>query len=256
MKLIRFEHNSKVYYGEVHDKFIYKISGDIFGDYKLTDDKVLLDDVKILSPVHPSKIVCVGLNYKKHQAEMNEEATYPKFFIKPSTCVIGYGDEIILPSSSKRVDYEAELAVVIKKTAKNIKENENINDYILGYTCLNDVTARDLQSIDGQWTRAKSFDTFAPIGPIVTDEVEPENLEIKLLLNGEVKQHSNTNNFIWNIDFLIREISNIMTLLPGDVVSTGTPSGIGPMKEGDIVEVSIEKIGVLKNYVKGRGLVD
>ncbi|MDK2801215.1 MAG: hypothetical protein PWQ70_2834, partial [Clostridiales bacterium] len=167
----------------------------------------------------------------------------------PSTSVIGPEQKIVLPSMSQRVDYEAEIAIVIKKTAKNIAV-ENAKQYILGYTCLNDVTARDLQKLDAQWTRAKGFDTFAPLGPWITDEIDPNNVDIKLLLNGELKQHSNTSNFIWKAEELVSFISQVMTLLPGDVITTGTPSGIGPMKSGDCVEVTIEGIGTLRNYVE------
>jgi len=236
-------------YGLIKESKVTKLEGDLFGEYHVTDVEYDLESVKLLAPCTPSKIVAVGLNYNDHAKEMKEDIpATPKIFIKPSTAVIGPGDQIIKPVMSKRVDYEAEIAVVIKKQAKDISA-EQVKDFILGYTCLNDVTARDLQSLDGQWTRAKSFDTFAPIGPWITDEIDANHVDIRLLLNGEEKQHSNTSYFIWKIEELVSFISQIMTLLPGDVITTGTPSGIGPMESGDTVEVIVEGIGTLKNTV-------
>lgn len=194
----------------------------------------------------PTKIICVGLNYKDHAKELNmplpEE---PILFMKPISSLIGPEDSIIYPKMSKRVDYEAELAIIIK----NIEENE-VMDYIEGFTCLNDVTARDLQKKDGQWTRAKSFDTFCPIGPKVVKGINPNNVKIQSFLNGELKQDSNTSNFIFKVEELVSFISKIMTLTPRDIIATGTPSGIGPMKKDDIIEIKIEGIGTLRNYVK------
>jgi 2-keto-4-pentenoate hydratase/2-oxohepta-3-ene-1,7-dioic acid hydratase in catechol pathway len=205
---------------------------------------------KFLAPVLPGKIIAVGLNYRDHAMEMGLELpAEPIVFMKPATSVIGPGDEIIYPAQSSRVDYEAELAVVISKKCRNIKAHE-AGDVILGYTCMNDVTARDLQVKDGQWTRAKSFDTFAPLGPwIVTDIPDPNNHAITLRLNGEIKQSSNTNNLIFNVFVLIEFISSIMTLEKWDIIATGTPAGIGPMARGDEVEIAIEGIGALKNRV-------
>ncbi len=249
MKYVRFSENNKVSYGIVENDVVRMITGDLFGEYTVTEKLYKRSQIKLLPPCAPSKIVAVGLNYRDHANEMGEEIPdTPKIFIKPSTAVIGVEEPIVMPEMAGRVDYEAEIAVVIKKKTKNISADE-AKQYILGYTCLNDVTARDLQSYDGQWTRAKSFDTFAPIGPCITDEIDPNNVEIKLLLNGEEKQHSNTSNFIWQIDELVSFISQIMTLLPGDIITTGTPAGIGSMKKGDCVEVEIEGIGVLKNTV-------
>jgi 2-keto-4-pentenoate hydratase/2-oxohepta-3-ene-1,7-dioic acid hydratase in catechol pathway len=205
---------------------------------------------KLLAPALPGKIIAVGLNYRDHALEMGlalpEE---PIVFMKPSTSVIGPGDEIIYPAQSNRVDYEAELAVVIAKQCRNVQAGE-AGDVILGYTCMNDVTARDLQVKDGQWTRAKSFDTFAPLGPwIVTDIADPDNLAITSRLNGEIKQSSNTNNLIFNVFELIEFISSVMTLEKWDIIATGTPAGIGPMMRGDEVEIVIEGIGALTNRV-------
>ena len=251
MKLLRFIHNNKKLYGIAQHENVRVIHGDIFGEYTATDTILKIEDIKILPPCDPTKIVCVRLNYYEHQLEMNEFADkFPILFIKPNTAVIAHNENIINPKGVDRVDFEAELAVVIKKRAKNIKKG-TAKDYILGYTCFNDVTAREIQKQDGQWTRAKSFDTFAPVGPYITTEVEPDNLDIQLLVNGQVRQHSNTNKLIWNVDFLVEQISNIMTLLPGDIIATGTPSGCGKMEDGDKVEVIIEKLGTLTNHLIG-----
>ncbi|MEW6096713.1 MAG: fumarylacetoacetate hydrolase family protein [bacterium] len=208
-----------------------------------------LDEVKILPPCQPSKIIAVGLNYKDHAKELNLPIPdEPILFMKPSTSIIGHEDSIIYPSQTQRLDYEAELAVIMKDKAKNM-EPDQVFDKILGFTCFNDVTARDLQKKDGQWTRAKSFDTFSPIGPFVVKGIDPNNLKIESYLNGELKQSSNTNNLIFKVEELVSFISKIMTLLPEDVIITGTPAGIGQMKTGDVIEIKIEGIGVLKNYV-------
>jgi 2-keto-4-pentenoate hydratase/2-oxohepta-3-ene-1,7-dioic acid hydratase in catechol pathway len=205
---------------------------------------------KILPPVVPSKVVCVGLNYRDHAKELGFDLPKePLIFLKPSTSVIGHLDNILYPLQSERVDYEAELAVVISKSCSKVSPEEAAS-YILGYTCLNDVTARDLQIKDGQWTRAKSFDTFCPIGPYIETQIsDPHRLDIKLLLNGETRQASNTSNLIFPVNELISRISHIMTLNEGDVIATGTPSGIGPMNRGDRVCVEIEDIGVLENML-------
>lgn len=211
---------------------------------------VSLEIERLLAPVIPGKIVAVGLNYRDHAREMAYELPKePILFMKPSTSVIGPGEAIRYPSQSSRVDYEAELAVVIGRTCRNVGA-ATARNFILGYTCLNDVTARDLQAKDGQWTRAKSFDTFAPLGPwIVTDLEDPHTLEITARLNGEARQSSNTANLIFNAFDLVEFVSHIMTLNPGDVIATGTPAGIGPMNPGDVVEIGIQGIGVLKNPV-------
>lgn len=205
---------------------------------------------RFLAPVQPSKIIAVGLNYRDHAREMGLDLPgEPILFMKPSTAVIGPFEEIRYPSQSSRVDYEAELAVVIGTACRNIRASR-AKDCILGYTCLNDVTARDLQAKDGQWTRAKSFDTFAPIGPwIATDIEDPHALSITARLNGEVKQSSNTSNLIFSVFELVEFISSVMTLKPGDVIATGTPSGVGPMLPGDEIAIEIEGIGVLSNRV-------
>ena len=206
---------------------------------------------RFLSPVLPSKILAVGLNYRDHAIEMGFELPKePILFMKPATSVIGHLGDIIYPPRSTRLDYEAELAVVISRDCKDVSASD-ARDVILGYTCLNDVTARDLQALDGQWTRAKSFDTFAPIGPwIATGIDDPHRLGITAHLNGEQKQRSSTDNLIFSVFELIEFISGIMTLKAGDVIATGTPSGVGPMKPGDIIEIAIEEIGILRNKVR------
>jgi 2-keto-4-pentenoate hydratase/2-oxohepta-3-ene-1,7-dioic acid hydratase in catechol pathway len=248
----RAQINNKIINGVVDEKQenITVIDGSFYNSFKLTNEIYSLKDVKLIVPCSPSKITAVGLNYSDHAKEMNLDIPKePVIFIKPATTVIGQNDFIIYPKQSDQVDYEAELGIVIKKETKNIKL-EDVNEYILGYTCVNDVTARDLQKKDGQWSRAKSFDTFCPIGPWIVSDINPDNLNIKLFLNGVLKQNSSTKNLIFKTNFLVHFLSNIMTLLPGDVIITGTPSGIGSMKIGDKVEVNIEQIGSLISFVK------
>jgi 2-keto-4-pentenoate hydratase/2-oxohepta-3-ene-1,7-dioic acid hydratase in catechol pathway len=209
-----------------------------------------LESVRLLAPVLPSKIIALGLNYKAHAAEFNKALPEePMLFMKPSTSVIGTGVDIVYPSHmSRRVDYEGELAVVMGKVAKGLSAAE-APDYILGYTCFNDVTARDLQGRDIQYTRAKGFDTFASLGPWIETDLNPLDVKIETFLNGEKRQDSSTNDMIFNAFELVSFISNVMTLLPGDIIATGTPSGVGKMKPGDTVEVRIEGIGSLVNRV-------
>ena len=208
-----------------------------------------LEDIIFAPPVNPSKIVCIGLNYKDHAEELAMELPEePIIFLKPPSSVIACGDPIIYPPMSNELDYEAELAIVISKKGKNI-DIDNVKEYIGGYTIMNDVTARDLQRKDEQWTRAKSFDTFAPLGPFIETEMDSTNQNIFLTLNGKVKQESNTKNMIFSPDELVEFVSKIMTLNPGDVIATGTPSGVGHMEKGDIVEVTVEDIGTLKNRI-------
>ncbi len=251
MKYLRFEDKDKnEKYGVLEGELIRVIDWDLFGDYMPTEITNDLDGVNILPPCVQTKIVCVGLNYSDHAEEMNTKVPEdPRIFIKPNTAIIGHEDTIIYPEHmSARVDYEGELAVVMGKRAKGISSDEAL-DYVFGYTCLNDVTARDLTAKDIQYTRGKGFDTFAPFGPFIETELDPSNLHISTYLNDEVKQSSNTSMLIFSVPKLISFISNVMTLLPGDIISTGTPSGIGPMKKGDTVEVHIEGIGILRNYI-------
>ncbi len=244
MKIARFTHDGTVYSGAVEGEKIRVFQG-------VCEGRVFsLEDVSLLPPVVPQKIVCVGLNYSDHAAEMGLSAPQePVIFIKPASTLLGPGGTILYPSVSERVDYEAELAVVIGSPAHNV-EARSARDYIMGFTCLNDVTARDLQKRDVQWTRSKSFDTFAPIGPWIETELDPDDLFVKAYLNGELKQSSRTGKLIFGVNELVSFISGIMTLLPGDVISTGTPGGIGPMMPGDEVTVEIEGIGKLTNRVE------
>lgn len=258
MKIVRFKHDNIEKKGILYNKGIKELSCSVLDALKTSNiqdhlkmDKIYnIHDVKILPPVKPSKIVCVGLNYQDHANELNMDLPEePVIFLKPPTSVTGTLDQIIYPSSSSQVDYEAELAIVISKKAQQIDEEEAA-DYIGGYIVLNDVTARDLQSKDVQWTRAKSFDTFCPIGPCIETELDPSNLKISLKLNHELKQDSRTSNMIFTPHRLVEFISHIMTLNPGDVIATGTPPGVGQMIPGDIVEAEVEGIGILKNFVK------
>lgn len=208
-----------------------------------------LSSVELLAPVVPSKIVCIGRNYREHAAELgNEVPKEPLLFLKAPSAVIAPGDPIRIPPQSQRVDFEGELAIVIGKRATRIGADEDVKTHIRGYTIVNDVTARDLQKSDGQWSRAKGFDTFCPMGPLVTDEIDPgAGITVETRLNGEVKQHGTTRGFIFDIATLLRHITAAITLLPGDVIPTGTPAGVGPMRPGDVVEVTVEGIGTLAN---------
>jgi 2-keto-4-pentenoate hydratase/2-oxohepta-3-ene-1,7-dioic acid hydratase in catechol pathway len=249
MKFARFETGGKVRYGVIEGKRVVALKGTPFGKYTMGADTFPLSSVRLLAPCEPTKIVCLGLNYADHAKETGQALpASPLLFMKPSTAVQHPGGPIVYPAMSKRVDYEAELAIVIKKTASCV-DKARWSDYVLGYTCLNDVTARDLQSRDGQWTRAKGFDTFAPVGPWITDEVSPDDLAIETRVNGVVKQKSRTSQLIFPPSFLVPFISEVMTLLPGDIIATGTPAGISGMNVGDTVEVEIEGIGVLANTV-------
>jgi 2-keto-4-pentenoate hydratase/2-oxohepta-3-ene-1,7-dioic acid hydratase in catechol pathway len=212
---------------------------------------IALKSAKLLAPVVPSKIVCIGRNYREHAAELgNEVPKEPLLFLKAPSSVIAPGETVRIPPQSKRVDFEGELAVVIGKRASRLGPQEDVQPYIRGYTIVNDVTARDLQKSDGQWSRAKGFDTFCPMGPIVTDEVDPASgLTVETRLNGESKQHGTTLDLIFDIPTLLRHITAAMTLLPGDVIPTGTPAGVGPMQSGDQVEVGVQGIGLLANPV-------
>lgn len=250
MKYLRFLQNGNIRYGLLEKgNTIIEVVGDIFNNHKNTENVFSLSEITFLPPCVPTKIIAVGLNYFDHANEVQMKISdEPLIFMKPPSTLIAHNDNIIYPKMSKQLDYEAELAVIIKNRIKNI-EPEDVFENILGYTCFNDVTARDLQKKDEQWTRAKSFDTFAPIGPFISTGLNPDNLQIKLYKNGQLMQNSSTNNMIFKVDKIISFISKIMTLFPGDIIATGTPSGVGKLEEGDIVEVEIEGIGVLKNNV-------
>jgi len=206
--------------------------------------------MRLLDPIRPSKIVCVGRNYREHAAELgNKMPDEPLLFLKAPSAIIYSGDEIVLPSASQQVEHEGELGVVIGRVARNIASGEDPLSYVLGYTCVNDVTARDLQRKDVQFTRGKSFDTFCPVGPWIETDIDPGNVTVETRLNGELKQKGNTADMAFSVAFLIRYISEIMTLYPGDLIATGTPAGVSRMKPGDIVEVEVAGIGVLRNQV-------
>jgi len=249
MKIVRFATDSKVQYGILDGESVQVIEDKPFRYLKPTDHYYQLSEVRLLAPCTPSKIVAVGLNYYHHAKELNATVpNAPLIFLKPSTAVIGPEDNIVYPPSSKRVDYEGELAVVIKKPVWRVSLEDAL-DYVLGYTCFNDVTARDIQRHDIQWTRAKGFDTFAAVGPCIETELDPDNVTVETYLNGECKQQGNTSDFIYAIPDIINFMSHAMTLLPGDIIATGTPSGVGPMYPGDTVDIKIESIGILRNYV-------
>ena len=249
MKIVRFKAGRKTGCGVLRGETIQVIEGKPFRNIKPTGSSYRLGEVRLLAPCEPSKLVCVGLNYRKHAEETNMPLPeVPLIFLKPSTSLIGPEDNIIYPVMSKQVDYEGELGVVMKKKARRVAP-EDAPDYVLGYTCCNDVTARDLQGSDGQWTRAKGFDTFAAVGPCIETELDPDNVALETYLNGERRQQGNTNDLIYPVREIISFITNVMTLLPGDVIATGTPSGIGPMQPGDTVEIRIPAIGTLINRV-------
>jgi 2-keto-4-pentenoate hydratase/2-oxohepta-3-ene-1,7-dioic acid hydratase in catechol pathway len=258
MRIARFAFGEDVKYGVVSggtdaDLQVTELAGHPFGPadaIRYTSASYPLADVRLLAPVLPSKVVAIGKNYAAHAREMGgEPPAEPVIFLKPSTAVTGPVDAIVRPVAlSKRVDYEGELAVVIGRVARDVPP-ERAAEYVFGYTCANDVTARDLQAGDGQWARAKGFDTFCPLGPWIETELDPADLEIRTTVNGEVRQESRTSLLLHGVPELIAYVTAVMTLLPGDVLLTGTPDGIGPLESGDHVSVTIEGIGTLTNRV-------
>ena len=256
MKICRFivPSNNQAYYGAlldnqtimvVEESSVYKNTSPVF-----TEQTFALEEVELILPVMPSKIVCVGRNYKAHADELgNEVPAEPLLFLKAPSSLVKSGDPIVLPAQSAKVEHEGELAVIIKDQIKNLPSDQNPFDHFLGYLCLNDVTARDLQKRDGQFTRAKSFDSFCPIGNFIETEADVTDLEISVRLNGIVKQHGRTSQMIFSVENLIRYISNQMTLLPGDIIATGTPAGVSQLNEQDVVTVEIENVGILENPV-------
>ena len=249
MRIVRAKHQDEVFYAILEKDAVERLNGTPYDGIERDGRKYSIEDVQLLAPAEPTKIVCVGKNYKAHADEMKEgQPEEPLLFLKPNTCIVGNGDNVVYPALSKRVDYEAELGVVIGKKAHAV-EPGHAAEYIFGYTCLNDVTARDIQKGDGQWTRGKGFDTFCPIGPWIETELDAGNTRIRSILNGEVRQDSTTAMMTHSIDKLICYMSACMTLLPGDIIATGTPEGIGPMQRGDVIEVEIEGIGTLKNRI-------
>jgi 2-keto-4-pentenoate hydratase/2-oxohepta-3-ene-1,7-dioic acid hydratase in catechol pathway len=249
MRLVRFQALGRTAYGILDREEIVELEGDLFVPSRPLASRHALSSVKLLAPCSPSKIIAVGLNYQDHAKELGlPTSNSPIIFLKPPTTIIGPGEVITYPAKSAQVDYEAELGVVIRDHLRNVRPDE-ARGHVLGYTCANDVTARDLQKKDVQWTRAKSFDTFCPIGPWIETELDPDDLLIESYLNGVRRQSSRTSQFIFKVNHLISFISGIMTLYPGDLIITGTPPGVGPMKPGDEIEVRIEGIGSLKNRV-------
>jgi 2-keto-4-pentenoate hydratase/2-oxohepta-3-ene-1,7-dioic acid hydratase in catechol pathway len=261
MKYCRFQLNSQAEYGLVESVAGVEQITRLFlsapqdADGELEDvptrrmDHLPLLEALLRAPVNPSKIVCVGRNYREHAAELgNEVPTEPLIFFKPPSSLLAPGAQVRRPKIAERVDYEGELGVVIAKSCYQLREDEDVRPYILGYTCVNDVTARDLQKKDGQWTRAKGFDTFCPVGPVVTNEIDPwVGIGVETRVNGAVRQQGNTRDFIFPLDVVIRYISQVMTLLPGDLIPTGTPQGVGPVVAGETMEVIVEGIGTLRN---------
>lgn len=237
-------------FGWIYQEKVGLIQGDPFGEYRRFEPTILLSDLELLLPCQPSKIIAVGRNYAEHAAEMdNEVPTYPMIFMKPPSALITNGEPILLPGQSKRVEHEAELTIVVGKVSKNLAQ-ENVKEAIFGYTIANDVTARDLQKTDGQWTRAKGFDTFCPLGPWIDTEFDPSDAMISCHVNQALRQMSSTKDMVFNPEQLMIYISSIMTLLPGDLILTGTPAGVGPLIDGDLVTVHIDGLGTLVNPVR------
>jgi len=262
MKYCRFELSGHAEYGLVESlagndqitRLLLKLpegAGDLEDLPSKSIPRTPLSEAKLLAPVRPSKIVCVGRNYREHAAELaNEVPQEPLIFFKPPSSLLASGETIRRPRISQRTDYEGELAVIIGKRCHKPPADEDVRSYILGYTALNDFTARDLQKRDGQWTRAKGFDTFCPVGPLVSTEVDPwAGVDVETRVNGEVRQHRNTRDFIFSLEVIIRYIADVMTLVPGDLIATGTPEGVGPVVAGDTVEISVQGVGVLRNAV-------
>ena len=232
------------------DEAVYALDGDVFGTFKRGERAGALSEVRLLAPCTPTKIVAIGLNYAAHAAEANHEVPdEPLIFLKPPSSVIGPGETIVYPAISQRVGFEAELVAVIGRRARHVSVDDALG-YVLGYTCGNDVTARDFQRKDGQWTRSKSFDTFCPLGPWIVVGLDASDLAVRCRVNGDLRQDGNTQDMVFGVKELVASISAVMTLLPGDVILTGTPSGIGPLQPGDRVVVEIEGLGILENHVQ------
>ena len=267
MKYCRFQFNGQIQYGLVEsvggrDAIVRVLltapeeaDGDMESLRTRRIEAIALEQAALLPPVRPSKIVCVGRNYREHAAELGHDVpTEPLIFLKATSALLPPGGTVRRPKISQRVDHEGELGVVIGKTCYQPAADADIRQYILGYTCVNDVTARDLQNKDGQWARAKGFDTFCPVGPVVTDEIDPgfgvgAGVGVQTRVNGQIKQDGNTRDFLFALDVVIRHIAQAMTLFPGDLIPTGTPAGVGPLVAGDVVEVTVAGVGTLRNTV-------
>ncbi len=263
MRYCRFQYNGQAQYGLVESvggrDVIVRVlltapeeaDGDMESLRTRRIEAIPLEEAALLPPVRPSKIVCIGRNYREHAAELGHDVPQePLIFLKATSALLSPGGTVRRPKISQRVDHEGELGVVIGKTCYQPAADADIRQYILGYTCVNDITARDLQNKDGQWSRSKGFDTFWPVGPLVTDEIDPgAGVGVETRVNGEVRQQGNTRDFIFTLDAVIRHIAQAMTLFPGDLIPSGTPAGVGPLLAGDVVEVSVEELGTLKNSV-------
>jgi 2-keto-4-pentenoate hydratase/2-oxohepta-3-ene-1,7-dioic acid hydratase in catechol pathway len=251
MRIVRYQQkNENPRYGWVYEDQVGNIEGNLFGEYRRLEAQTPLGSVKLLAPVQPSKIICVGRNYAEHAKEHNVEVPkVPLIFLKPPSSIINPGESIVLPPQSQQVEHEAELVVVIGKRGRHITA-EQTRDYILGYTIGNDVTARDLQKSDGQWTRAKGFDTFCSFGPWIDTDFDTADVLITCKVSGQPRQMASTRDMVFSVNTLIAFVSSVMTLEPGDILFTGTPAGVGPLKEGDEVVVEIEGLGLLSNPVK------
>lgn len=263
MKYCRFQMLGEVHYGLVEPlagsnaitRLLLRSPDEMGGDLEDLPTKrmpsVPLEEASLLAPVTPSKIVCLGRNYREHAAELGHEVpSEPLIFFKPPSALLAPGGRIRRPPISARTDYEGELGVVIGRPCYQLRADDDVRAYILGYTCVNDFTARDLQNKDGQWTRAKGFDTFCPVGPTVSDELDPwSGVQVETRVNGVIRQQGNTRDFIFPLDVIIRYISQIMTLLPGDLIATGTPQGVSPVVGGDVVEITVEGVGTLRNVI-------
>jgi 2-keto-4-pentenoate hydratase/2-oxohepta-3-ene-1,7-dioic acid hydratase in catechol pathway len=251
MKIAKYTHEGKTGYAEVSGELLLPIKGDIYGDFTASGDTIPLADVKLLPPVQPGKLVCVGLNYRLHAEESGAAIPdEPMLFMCSNAAIIADGETIVLDDPKARIDYEAEIAIIIGRKARNVTAADAAS-HVLGYTICNDVSNRDLQKKDGQFTRAKSYDTYKPLGPWIETELDPNTASIQLRQNGEVRQNSSTSDMIFSIEEIIAFVSGVMTLFPGDVIITGTPEGVGPMNAGDDIEIEIEGIGTLRNSVAG-----
>lgn len=254
MQICRFQTASlpTPFFGVIEGDGIAPLPDDLGGALQTVKERIARADATLLAPVNPSKIVCIGRNYQEHAAELgNKMPDEPLLFMKAPSAIIGDGQTIELPPQSQQVEHEGELGVVIGKTAKRIRDDEDALSYVLGYTCANDVTARDLQRKDVQFTRGKSFDTFCPVGPFIVTDIDPLNVTVTTRVNGTIKQSGRTSDMAFPVPFLLKYISHIMTLYPGDLIVTGTPAGVSALRDGDVVEVEIPGIGVLRNPVSG-----
>jgi len=262
MKYCLFNYNGTPHYGLVETVAGREVITRVFvdgGESSLPDEDsrtekiahVVLDEARLLAPVSPTKIICVGRNYSEHAKELgNEVPTKLLIFEKPVSTLLAPGEVVVRPKLSQRVDHEAELGVIIGRRCRRLANDEDVRPYIHGYTCVNDVTARDLQKVDDQWTRAKGFDTFCPVGPVVVDQLDPwAGVQVACRVNGEVRQHGTTKDFIFSLGKIIRYIASVMTLVPGDLIATGTPAGVSPMNAGDVCEVEVEGVGILRNTI-------